>query len=56
MLNLIITGIVLASAGFGVGRIKSASKLAAISTELKAVETGAVTDVKALAAKIKAHL
>jgi hypothetical protein len=48
--------VVAAGLGFGVGRIKSAAKLAAIKAELEKVEASAVADVKALAAKIKSLL
>ena len=45
-----------AIAGFGVGRIKNSSKLAAIKTELQSVASGTVTDAKTLAAKITSKL
>ena len=47
---------VAAVAGFGAGRVKNASKLAAVETELKKVETSAVAEVKKLVADIKAKL
>lgn len=43
-------------AGFGLGRIKNAGKLAAIEAELKKVEGSVVDEVKKLVASIKAHL
>jgi hypothetical protein len=48
--------VVAAGLGFGVGRIKSAAKLAAIKAELEKVEASTIADVKALAAKIKSLL
>lgn len=45
-----------AAAGFGVGRIKSAKKLAAIQTYLSSAEVIVETDVKKVVAAIKAKL
>jgi hypothetical protein len=56
MLTTFAVGIVCLLVGFGVGRIKNASKLKAISTELSNVETGTITDAKRLAEIIKTHL
>jgi hypothetical protein len=56
MLTTIVVGAVCLLAGFGVGRIKNASKLAAISADLKTVENDVIVDGKSLYAKIKAHL
>lgn len=57
----VIFVVALLAAGFGIGRIKNASKLAAISTEVSALEAKvksaasvAVADVLAGIAKIKA--
>lgn len=44
------------AAGFGLGRIKNAGKLAAVKAELSKVETSTVAEVKKLAAAIKAKL
>jgi hypothetical protein len=43
-------------AGFGVGRIKNVSKLAAIKAELDAIESSASQEVKSVIASIRAHL
>lgn len=43
-------------AGFGVGRIKNASKLAAVKAEVVKVENSAVAEVKSLVDAIKAKL
>lgn len=45
-----------AGAGFGVGRVKNAGKLAAVKAELVKVEGSAVAEVKKLVADIKAKL
>ena len=54
MLLLVITVSLLV--GFGAGRIKNAGKLSAVKAELAKVETSTVTEVKKLAADIKAKL
>jgi len=56
MITLIVTGLVCLGVGFGVGRIKNAKKLAAITTELKTVENNVSIDGKLLYADIKKHL
>jgi hypothetical protein len=56
MLTTIVAGALCLLIGFGVGRIKNASKLAAISADLKTVENDVIVDGKALYSKIKAHL
>jgi len=52
----VILIVVALAAGFGLGRVKNASKLSAIGAELSKVEASASADVKALVAKIKANL
>jgi hypothetical protein len=52
MLTQAIVVVVAAVAGFGAGRIPS-GKLAAIKAELAKIETEAVTDAKAVVARIK---
>ena len=59
MISLIHFGIAVIasfSLGFGAGRVKNVSKLAAVKAELVAFEQGVTTDVKSLVAKIKAKL
>jgi hypothetical protein len=56
MLTTIVVGLICLGAGFGVGRIKNSSKLAAIKAELVMVQNDIAIDGKALYAKIKAHL
>lgn len=56
MLFTIIGAVAIALAGFGVGRIKNAGKLASIKAELDAIESKASADVKALIAKIRSWL
>jgi hypothetical protein len=54
MLALVaVAGLVLFGAGFGVGRVKNAAKLAAIGTEVKAVEGKVTADFSAVVAKIR---
>ena len=43
-------------AGFGLGRVKNASKLKAVSAEIAKVEGSVVAEVKSLVAAIKAKL
>jgi len=42
--------------GFGMGRVKNAKKLAAVRTEIDKAETSTVTEVKKLAADVRAKL
>ena len=56
MVTLIIVVVASLAAGFGIGRIKNASKLAAVSAELDKVATSTVAEVKTLVADIKAKL
>lgn len=56
MIHGILLVIIAVSAGFGLGRVKNAKKLAAVSTEITKIETGITTDVKAGIAAIKSHL
>jgi hypothetical protein len=44
------------AAGFGLGRVKNAAKLAAVKAELVKAETSVVAEVKKLVADIKAKL
>jgi len=53
---VVIVGAVALVAGFGLGRVKNASKLSAVSAELAKVQASASADVKALVASIKAKL
>jgi len=53
-ISFIVTVLVSAAAGFGVGRIKNAAKLAAIKAEVVKIEAEAVTEAKAIIARIKA--
>ena len=48
--------VVVAAAGFGLGRVKNAAKLAAVKAEVAKVEGSAVAEVKSLVAAIKAKL
>jgi hypothetical protein len=48
--------VVAGAAGFGLGRIKNASKLAAVKAELAKAEGSAVTEVASLVAAVKAKL
>ena len=45
-----------AGLGFGLGRVKNASKLKAVSAEIAKVEASAVAEVKNLVAAIKSKL
>ena len=56
MIHGIVFLAVAAAAGFGVGRIKNAAKLAAISAEIAKVKTGVITEVDNLVTAIKAKL
>ena len=56
MLALLIVGVVGLVAGFGVGRIKNAKKLAAVNAEFKAIEGKVTFDANAVLAKIKSKL
>lgn len=56
MLISIIVGVVCLALGFGVGRVKNAKKLAAVNSELKAVEGKMTFDANAVLAKIKSKL
>ncbi len=51
--GLVVVGLV---AGFGLGRVKNAAKLAAVKAEVEKVEASAVAEVKTLVAAIKAKL
>lgn len=42
--------------GFGLGRVKNAKKLAAVTAELNTVEAKAITDAKAVIAAVRARL
>lgn len=44
------------AAGFGLGRVKNASKVAAVKAEIAKVESSAVAEVKSLVAAIKAKI
>ena len=55
MLHLVYVAVSVA-AGFGLGRIKNASKIAAVKAELAKAEASAVAEVKALVAAVKAKL
>ena len=55
VLDIVILGAAVA-AGFGLGRIKNAAKLAAVKAELVKVEGSVVAEVKKLVADIKAKL
>lgn len=59
MISTVVAGVVsLVSllAGFGLGRVKNASKLKAISTEISKAKASASAEVSALVAKIEAHI
>jgi hypothetical protein len=56
MLTLVVACALCLGIGFGVGRIKNSSKLAAINAELVTVQNDIAIDGKLLYAKIKAHL
>lgn len=45
-----------AAVGFGVGRVRNASKLAAVKAELAKVEGSVSAEVKKLVADVKSHL
>jgi hypothetical protein len=52
-----VAGVVLSlAAGFGLGRVKDAKKLAAVKAELEKVGADAVAEVKKLVADLKAKL
>ena len=51
--GLVVVGLVV---GFGAGRVKNASKLAAVKAEVEKVEASVVAEVKSLVAAIKAKL
>ena len=55
VLDIVIIGAAVA-AGFGLGRVKNAAKLAAIKAELVKAESSVVAEVKSLVAAIKAKL
>lgn len=55
MLTLLVGAVCLA-AGFGLGRVKDAAKLAAVKAEVLKAESSAVAEVKALVAAVKAKL
>jgi hypothetical protein len=44
------------AAGFGLGRVKDAKKLAAVKAELVKVENSVSTEVKKLVADVRKHL
>ena len=54
MVTFILTVLVSGAAGFGLGRVKNAAKLAAIKAEVVKIEGEVVTDVKSVVARIKA--
>lgn len=56
MIHGIVFLVVAAVAGFGTGRIKNASKLAAINSELEKVKAGASAEVDKVVAAVKSHL
>ena len=52
----ILVGAALFGGGFGLGRVKNAAKLKAVSTVIANAEAKATTEVKALIAEVKSHL
>ena len=56
MIHGILFLIAAAAAGFGVGRIKNASKLAAINAELAKVKAGVSAEVDKVVAAVKSHI
>jgi hypothetical protein len=53
---LFVFGLIVFVAGFAIGRIKNAAKLAAIEAEIKSVEEIVVGDAKKLVVAIKSWL
>jgi hypothetical protein len=56
MLGLVVGAVLCLSAGFGLGRVRNAGKLAAIKAEVVKVEASVVAEVQSLVAAIKSHL
>jgi hypothetical protein len=56
MVTLGLVGIISLAAGFGLGRVKNASKLSAIKSEIIKAENSTVFEVKEFIATIKAKL
>jgi hypothetical protein len=56
MVGTLIVGVVCLAAGFALGRVKNAAKLAAVEGELKKIEGAASADFAAVVASIKSHL
>jgi len=56
MLSLIVVGALGLGLGFGAGRVKNASKLAAVRAELVKAESSVSAEVKKLVADVKAKL
>jgi hypothetical protein len=56
MLHLILEALIFGGIGFGIGRVKNAKKLEAVSSELSLVETTASADVTKLVSAIRSKL
>ncbi len=53
MVTLVIVASVSLAVGFGAGRVKNAAKLAAVKSEITAIEGNLTTDFAAVVVKIK---
>jgi len=56
MLHLILTALIFGGAGFGLGRVKNANKLKAVSSALTSAETNATAEVAKLVTDIRSKL